>query len=154
MKIRHLACVISLTFSTFGYAATPVSCPFTAAELSTALGETFKEGKVGFESDFGTGKTLDCRYSSKNMTLMVKQTVMKDPTQTQGWDRSLAGTKTPVAKDPDGAIQQTDQGDMTSPNLHYARSGDIVELRIMGVGPKSPKFSQLQAALPKLRRLP
>ena len=72
MKIKHLACVLSLTFSTFGYAATPVSCPFTAAELSTALGETFKEGKVGFESDFGTGfAKWENNYISLNSSILL-----------------------------------------------------------------------------------
>lgn len=136
------------------FAGSPVSCPFDKKEITLALGAEFKDGKVGFESDFGTGKSLSCRYSSGSMTLVVNQTVMKDPTQTQGWDSKFAGKSEKVPKDPDGAIRQTDQGDNTSPNLHYLRNGDIVELRILGVGKTSPQFKSLQEKLTKLRRLP
>lgn len=135
-------------------AATPTSCPFSTKEVGAALGGSFNDGKVGFESDFGTGKSMSCRYEGKNMTLMVKQTVMKNPAQTQGWNTALAGKTEKIPNDPDGAIWQTDQGDNTSPNLHYAHDGSIVELRVLGVGKQSPQFGDLQKKLPSLRRIP
>lgn len=154
MKSR-IATVLTLSFfAPMAFAAAPTSCPFTAGELKSALNAEFKEGKVGFESDFGTGKSLSCRYEGKNMTLVVNQTVMKDPTQTKGWDAKLAGKSEKIANDPDGALRQVDQGDNTSPNLHYVRNGDIVELRVMGVGKGNAQFEPLQKKLPALRRLP
>jgi hypothetical protein len=140
--------------ATQSFAAAPTSCPFTPAELKATLDVDFKEGKVGFESSFAGGKNLSCRYESKAWSLQVKQVVMTDPKQTQGWLNFLAGKKEPVAGDADGAIQQVDQGDLTSPNLHYIRQGDIVELRILGVGKTSPEFAALNKKLIGLRRLP
>jgi hypothetical protein len=154
MKFKIAASLSALLLAPAVFAANPTSCPFSSKELGSALGESFKDGKVGFESDFGTGKTMSCRYEGKNMTLMVKQTVMKNPAQTQGWNTSLAGKTEKVPNDPDGAIQQTDQGDNTSPNLHYVREGTIVELRVTGVGKQNPQFGALQKKLPALRRIP
>ena len=154
MKSRIAAVLTFSFFAPMALAAAPTSCPFSAGELKSALNSEFKEGKVGFESDFGTGKSLSCRYEGKNMSLVVKQTVMKDPAQTRGWEAGLAGKKEKVANDPDGALWQVDQGDNTSPNLHYVRNGDIVELRVMGVGKSNAQFEPLQKKLPTLRRLP
>jgi hypothetical protein len=145
---------IALSASFNAVAATSVSCPYTPKELKETFGVEFKEGQVGFESDFGTGKSMSCRYQSKDMTLMVKQTVMKNPSQTQGWDSALAGKKTKLPNDPDNAQVQTDQGDNTNPNLHYARQGDIVEIRMMGIGKTNPAFDAVQKKMPNLRRLP
>lgn len=154
MKSKIITFTSALFFVPAIFAGTPTSCPYSPSEISSALGGTFKEGKVGFESDFGTGKTLSCRYAGNDMTFIVNQTVMKNPTQTQGWDSRLAGKKENVLNDPDGAIVQTDQGDNTNPNLHYVRNGNIVELRVMGVGKQKPQFAPIQKKLPMLRRLP
>ena len=104
MKSRIAAVLTFSFFAPMALAAAPTSCPFSAGELKSALNSEFKEGKVGFESDFGTGKSLSCRYEGKNMSLVVKQTVMKDPAQTRGWEAGLAGKKEKVANDPDGAL--------------------------------------------------
>ena len=160
-KIISLAVCFSL-YGTSALAGTPVSCPYTAAELKSALGVNFKDGE-GSETRFATGKTLDCIYDGSNhVTFSVTQTVMNNPSETQGWDAMLAGKKEKIPGDPDGAIRQTDQGDLTSPNLHYVRKGDIVGLRILGVGktrspyadPKTPTFDVLQKKLESLRKLP
>lgn len=154
MKVIVAGFVSAVFVAPLVFAGTPSSCPFTSKEVGAALGETFKEGKPGFESDFGTGKSMSCRYEGKNFSLNVKQTVMKNPSQTQGWNAALAGKTEKIPGDSDGAIRQTDQGDNTSPNLHYAREGNIVELRIMGIGKQNPRFGDLQNKLPGLRRLP
>jgi hypothetical protein len=146
--------VLAVAASLNANAATPVSCPYQAKELKEAFGVEFKEGQVGFESDFGTGKSMSCRYQSKDMSLMVKQTVMKNPSQTQGWDNALAGKKMKLPNDPDNAQMQTDQVDNTNPNLHYARQGDIVEIRMMGIGKSNPAFKTIQEKITGLRRLP
>lgn len=157
MKITTIALALGFIAANAGmsaYAGTPVSCPYTTKELKETFGVEFKEGQVGFETDFGTGKSLSCRYQSKDMSLMVKQTVMKNPAQTQGWDSALAGKKMKLPNDAYNAQVQTDQGDNTNPNIHYARQGDIVELRIMGVGKTNPAFDAVQKKLTSLRRIP
>nr|WP_315476892.1 hypothetical protein [uncultured Undibacterium sp.] len=146
--------ILAIGASINAAAATPVSCPYTSKELKETFGIEFKDGQVGFESDFGTGKSLSCRYQSQDMTLMVKQTVMKNPSQTQGWDSALAGKKMKLPNDSDNAQVQTDQGDNTNPNLHYARQGDIVEIRMMGIGKTNPAFEAIQKKITNLRRLP
>ncbi len=157
MRVSFMSPILSILAigaSINANAATPVSCPYTSKELKETFGIEFKEGQVGFESDFGTGKSLSCRYQSKDMTLMVKQTVMKNPSQTQGWDSALAGKKMKLPNDSDNAQVQTDQGDNTNPNLHYARQGDIVEIRMMGIGKTNPAFEAIQKKITNLRRLP
>jgi hypothetical protein len=157
MRVSFMSPILSILAigaSINAAAATPVSCPYTSKELKETFGMEFKEGQVGFESDFGTGKSLSCRYQSKDMTLIVKQTVMKNPSQTQGWDSALAGKKMKLPNDSDNAQIQTDQGDNTNPNLHYARQGDIVEIRMMGIGKTNPAFEAIQKKITNLRRLP
>jgi hypothetical protein len=144
-------------YATATLAGNPASCPFTPAELKIATGMDFNAGKAGAESNLGSGKAMECRYDSKagsHIYLTVSQTVMNDPSQARGWEMMLAGTKEKIQNDPDGAIRQTDQGDLTSPNLHYARSGDMVQLRVYGIGKKHAAFASLQEKLPSLRRLP
>ena len=157
MRVSFMSPILSILAigaSINAAAATPVSCPYTSKDLKETFGIEFKDGQVGFESDFGTGKSLSCRYQSKDMTLIVKQTVMKNPSQTQGWDSALAGNKMKLPNDSDNAQVQTDQGDNTNPNLHYARQGDIVEIRMMGIGKTNPAFEAIQKKITNLRRLP
>ncbi len=157
MQVKVISLVLSIIVGTLAFqatAATTVSCPFSAKELKETFNLEFKEGQVGFESDFGTGKLLSCRYQGKDMSLMVKQTVMKNPTQTQGWDSALAGKKMKLENDADNAQVQTDQGDNTNPNIHYARQGHIIEIRMLGVGKSNPAFSATQKKIISLRRFP
>jgi len=153
MKLKFAVCLIIAAGTSLAYANAPKPCPFTAKEISAVLGDTFAEGKAANEMSFGTGKRLSCRYDAKDITLNVNQTVMNDPSQATGYYKMTAGKKEAIDKDPDGAMRQTDQGDLTSPNLHYMRNGNIVELRIMGAGKKHPKFNELMNNLVKLRRL-
>ena len=157
MKLRTPIFVILSLYATATFAGKPISCPFTSVELKLALDIDFEAGKAHPDSEFSSGRSLTCEYESKSdrhTHLSVSQTVMNDPTQTQGWDAMLAGIKEKLPNDPDGAIRQTDQGDVTSPNLHYVRSGNIVGLRVTGVGKKHPSFDFLQSKLASLRRLP
>lgn len=146
--------VLTLSLARAAAGAEPVSCPFSAAELTTAFGSPVKEGTKGFEYAFGSGKALSCRYEAKDFTLVVNQKVMSDPSQVKGWTSPLAGKTEALAGDPDGAIRQTDQGDNTNPNLQYVRGRVIVELRLMGVGKTNPGFEAHNRRLVALRRLP
>ena len=58
----------------------------------------------------------------------------------------MAGKLTPLPNDPDGAVVQSDQGDLTSPALHYARQGVAIELRILGI-----YYKGLKSTLQELR---
>lgn len=132
------------------------SCPFTPAELKTALGLSFKAGSASPDLPFAGGALKSCRYEGadgKTPMFTVNLTVMNDPTQTQGSMQALAGKTTPVPGDADGARWQTDQGDLTNPTLHYVRQGVVVELRI-NVGPKDPRFAALKDKLVRVRRVP
>ena len=65
----------------------------------------------------------------------------------------LAGKLKPIAGDPDGAIFQEDQGDLTNATLHYVRQGYQVETRVF-VGPKQKDYETIRQKLVKLKRLP
>lgn len=101
---------------------------------------------------------LSCRYPAQKPgapSLHVKQTLMDDAAQANPdtYFKHLAGTMQPVPGDPGKAMWQGDRGDLTDAALHYARSGDVVELRV-SVGPKDPLFQPMRDRLAKLRRLP
>lgn len=145
---------LALVLATAASAGEPASCPFGAAELTSAFGSPVREGTKGTEYEFGSGRMLSCRYEGAGFTLVVNQTVMKDPTLVKGWSTRLAGKAEAVPGDPDGALRQTDQGDMTSPNLQYVRGRVIVELRVLGVGKSNPAFAAYDRRLAALRRLP
>lgn len=153
MKIAFVF-ALGLSLARAAVGADPVSCPFSASELTTAFGSPVKDGTKGFEYEFGSGKVLSCRYEAKGFTLVVNQKVMKDASQVKGWTSLLAGKTEALAGDPDGALRQTDQGENTSPNLHYARGRVIVELRLMGVGKANAGFEAHNRRLVALRRLP
>ena len=135
------------------------ACPFKAAELSKSLGAGFQEGKVGMEIPAAGMVLRDCRYQSRDITLMVKSTVFTQPADARKSLAIMAGKLTPLPNDPDGAVVQSDQGDLTSPALHYARQGVAIELRILGIYYKGLKSTpqelrDMQARLAGLRRVP
>ncbi|KPF69956.1 hypothetical protein IP84_03520 [beta proteobacterium AAP99] len=136
------------------------ACPFTAAEVGAALGTKFEEGKAGKETPFGAGSvSRGCRYESKNYTLMVNSIVYGTPVQAKDAFKPMAGRLKPVAGDPDGAMLQEGQGDLTSPTVHYLRGAQHTELRILGIyysdpGKKDAALKDFQGKLLKLRRVP
>jgi hypothetical protein len=135
------------------------ACALTGAEVSAALGDTFDEGKPGLEIPGAAMVMRDCRYKSKNMSLMLKTTRYSAAADATAAMKSLAGTLRAVPKDPDGAVIQENQGDATSPVVHYARHGVAVELRVLGIYYKDLKtkgadLKRLQDKLVALRRIP
>jgi hypothetical protein len=131
-------------------------CPFRAAELKGALGLTLAEGTPGTALPFSGGVNLSCRYAAPKFSepeLTVNQIAMDNPTQTNGYLDRLAGGVRKIPGDPDGAVFQEKQGDLTNATLHYIRNGTIVELRL-SVRPTDTRFAQLQQQLAKLRRIP
>jgi hypothetical protein len=138
--------------------ALPPACPFTAAELKTALGLEVEAGKAAPAMPFSGGTSLGCDYYGKTVTapsVRVNQIVMDDPAQAdpKSYATMLAGKMEPVPNDPDRAMWQGNQGDLTNATLQYARAGVLVEVRV-GVRPSDPSFQPMKQLLTRLRRLP
>ena len=90
---------------------------------------------------------------------MVKTTVYATPANAKSEFSYMAGRMKAIPNDPDGAAFQVDQGDLTSPALHYVRGKTAVELRIMGnyysgLKQTPAELSAMQQKLAKLRRFP
>jgi hypothetical protein len=133
------------------------ACPYTAAELSAALGVPFLEGR-GTEYSFATGKSLSCQYTPARgfVHVAVNRQVMTagDPKVNRAsLERMLAGKVEPVAGDPDGAKWQVGQGDLTNVTLHYFRGNTGTEIRVSGVNMKdAAAVAAMRAKVLKLRR--
>jgi len=156
-------CVSALAFSALmpsvAQSAPPPVCPFKPAELQAIFGVSFAEGQPGMELKAGSMTMRDCRYVSKGYSLRVGSTLHANPAGAKDAVRALAGKLQPIPNDPDGASYQVDQGDATSPTLHYARDGVAVELRILGVYYADPKskateLRAMQQKLARVRRVP
>jgi hypothetical protein len=149
-----------LAFSAAPVSGNPLTeariCPFTPAELRTALGLELQTGTAGKPLNFRGGASYRCVYAaskSGSPGLAINQTVMDDPKQTAGFLDSLAGKSRKIAGDPDGALLQEGQGDMTDASLHYIRQGSIVELRV-ALRPTHAGYAEMQQKLTRLRRVP
>ena len=133
------------------------ACPYTAAELGTALGFAVADGVPGREDPYPGGRVLHCRYEAKGagaFPVSLNLVVMDDAnSKDTSYLKMMAGRMEPIAGDPDGAMFQADQGDLTNATLHYLRRGVLVETRVW-VGPKDPKFSALRDKIATLRRVP
>ena len=153
-RIGLLASLL-VVLSPFTQAGTE-SCPLTPAEINSALGLDVDAGQAQNPLIFAGGQMLICDYQGKTKpSLLLKQTVMADVNNPYNTNylKMMAGELTPVPGDPDGALWQLDQGDLSNPTLHYLRKGALVELRVM-VGRHDDLFKQYVDALPKLRRFP
>lgn len=159
MKFRASFIGIPLLSLAFSAWAEPPACALKAEELSKTFGVQFTEGKIGLEIPAGGMVMRDCRYGSKNYTVMLKTSVFKNPADAQGATKMLAGKLQQVTGDPDGAVIQEGQGDATSPAIHYTRNGVAVELRILGIyykdaKPKETELREMRTKLLGLRRVP
>ncbi len=133
------------------------ACPYTAAELGTALGFAVADGVPGREDSYPGGRMLRCRYAAKGagaFLVSFNLLVMDDAnSKDASYLKMMAGKMEPIPADPDGAMFQADQGDLTNATLHYLRRGVTVEARVW-VGPGDPKFGAIREKLAKLRRVP
>ncbi len=135
------------------------ACALKASEISAALGATFSEGEPGTERTAGAIVMRSCRYKSKEYSLALNMVTYASAADAKATAKMLAGKLVPVANDPDGAMSQEEQGDLTSPNLHYFRGAIAVELRVLGTFYKELKnkaaaANALQTKMLKLRRVP
>ncbi|MBL8517386.1 MAG: hypothetical protein JNM76_10520 [Betaproteobacteria bacterium] len=134
-------------------------CPFSAAELQTALGAKFTDGKANPPLSAGTLTMHTCRYESKNYSVQVQSQVYQNPADAKKATMIAAGKLVPIPNDPDGAAYQEGQGDNTDPSVHYSRGNVAINLRILGIYYKdsASKKAELLATrekLAKLRRVP
>jgi len=161
---RQLTSILILALSampsTVAAQSPPVAaCPFTPAELSEVLGETFEAGAEDAPLSAGALTLHSCRYKARRYTLRVGTTVYQRPADAATHIQGLAGTKVPIPGDPDGAVFQEGQGDNTAPAVAYLRQGVVVELRIAGgfyddPSSRAATMRALREKLAKLRRAP
>ncbi|MDX2219094.1 MAG: hypothetical protein SF172_08735 [Burkholderiales bacterium] len=135
------------------------ACPFKPAELQSALGVSFSEGKAGPPLSASTVTMHSCRYESKNYTVRVESQVYQNAADAKKAASFGAGKMVPIPNDPDGAAYQEGQGDNTDPAVHYSRGNVAMHLRIMGIYYKDSSSKQkellaIREKLAKLRRVP
>ncbi len=71
------------------------------------------------------------------------------------WDKQKAGSFEVIAKDPDGARWQVNQGDLTGVTLIYLRNNSEREVRVMGVDMKNTAaVKAMRDRVLSLRRIP
>lgn len=161
MKLATILVVMSLaTMATTAHAQSnpAAACPLSAADISKALQTPIEEGKLGLEIP-GAGVVMrDCRYKSKNFSVMVKTSRYSNPAAAQDAAKLLAGKLRPIPNDPDGAVIQEGQGDATTPAVFYVRNGVAVELRVLGIYYKDLKSKEadlrdMQTKLAAIKRI-
>lgn len=140
-------------------ASAATACALKASEVSAVLGAKFEEGQPDTDRSAGAIVMRSCRYKSKEYSLALNTVTYATAADAKAVSKMLAGKLVPVANDPDGAVSQEDQGDLTSPNLHYFRGATAVELRVLGTFYKDIKnrvadARALQVKMQKLRRVP
>lgn len=153
-----LAAVLAAGVTASHAQATP-ACPFSAADISKALGVPVQDGKPGLEIPAAGMVMRDCRYASKNFSVMVKTSQYSNPAAAKDASKLLAGKLRAIPNDPDGVLIQEGQGDATTPAVFYVRNGVAVELRVLGVYYKDLKtkdadLRDMQTKLAAIKRLP
>jgi hypothetical protein len=153
------ATIVLLSSSAQSQPANFKPCPFTAAELQTALGVKFSEGKADPPINAGTVSMQTCQYDSKNYSLSVQSQVYQNAADAKKAVMPMAGRMVAIPNDPDGAVFQEGQGDLTAPAVHYARGNVATNMRIMGIyykdaASKKAAMLAMREKLAKLRRVP
>ncbi len=136
-------------------------CPYTAQELSAALGIKLVNPR-GTEMPFSGGILYSCSLGEDKGfgSVSINQTVMPHDVLVSSEKESskhLAGKLIYIPNDPDLAKWQTDQGDLTGVVLHYIRKGIMAEIRVSpghSVMKDRAKVEDLRNRVLKLRRLP
>lgn len=159
LQVALGAAALFVSATAFGQAANFKPCPFTPAELQSALGVSFSEGKAGPPLSAGTVTMHSCRYESKGYTVRVESQVYQNAADAKKATMIAAGKMVPIPNDPDGAAYQEGQGDLTDPAVHYSRGNVAMHLRIMGIYYKDPRNKKqdmlaIREKLAKLRRVP
>ena len=128
---------------------TPASlapCPFTPAEIESALGVSVEDGQAA-DMSWPGGRDVGCLYAVKgsDTVLSVRQT----------WDPANAGsanqTSRAIPGDPDGARWETVGKDKPSVGLIYARGKARTRVLVYG---DTIRESDMQPRLLRLKRVP
>jgi len=134
-------------------------CPYTPKELSAAVGITL-EADVERETTFAGGGRYTCTYSEARgiRSVMTTRTVMSAADWAYSkstWEKQKAGSFEAIAKDPDGARWQINQGDLTGVKLLYLRSNSESEVRVFGIDMKNTAaVKAMRDRVLSLRRIP
>lgn len=161
--LRTIGILFLLAAPVWSQSGQPAACALTSVQVGSALGVTVVEAKPGMSIPLGSGSIQDCRYKLKSgnseFILMLKTTRYGAKASAAQHFDMLAGRLTPVPNDPDGARVQDNQGDATSPAVHYFRNGTGVELRLLGtyyegVKPTAAEIATWQKKLLSLPRIP
>jgi hypothetical protein len=117
-----------------------------------------RAGRPGLEFSAAGMVMRDCRYASKNFSVMVKTSHYSNPAAAKDATKMLAGKLRAIPNDPDGAVIQEGQGDLTDPAVFYVRNGVAVELRVLGIYYKDLKskdadLRDMQTKLAAIKRL-
>lgn len=134
------------------------ACPYSPAELRSALGGEWRAGKSN-EQPSPEGRMLGCSYSAgaAGLTLLVSQTwipVKILAETTESMDRYSSGRFTPVRGDSDKARWLTDAQSSQPPqsiSLVYMRRNVRTEVRLLG---SKAGEQALKSQLLKLKRVP
>ena len=113
-----------------------VALPCTAQTLASAATACALKAS---EVSAGAIVMRGCRYKFKEYLLAVNTVTYATAADAKATTKMLAGKLVPVTNDPDGAVSQEDQSDLTSPNLYYFRGATAVELRVLGAFYKDTK---------------
>ena len=129
------------------------ACPYTAAELNTALGFAVDEGQ-GSEMPYPGGKILSCQYRGKGKaSFAMTQMRTAKPSDAQQVAKGLQGQA--IAGDSDGAIWVTTMGNANSISLSYVRGATHSEATVNGINSRNDAEAKpIRERLQKLRRVP
>lgn len=131
---------------------TPASlspCPFTPAEIESALGVSVEDGQAA-DMSFPGGRDVGCLYAVKgsDTVLSVRQTW---DAANQGAVKLAEGGLQAIPGDPDGAQWKAGGKDKPSVGLIYARGK--VRTRVLIYG-DTVRESDMQPRLLRLKRVP
>ena len=126
-------------------------CPFTLAEVSTAIGATYTKQDVQ-ATPFAGGSTLHCAIRDNDFRAPIIDVMVTTWSTKKDFDQQepqlvkfLAGKLQPIKGDPDKAFWQVDQGDLTATSLNYVHGLSLVNVRLSAKG--------YEAKVLKLRRI-
>lgn len=153
------ASVPKVSHSTTAVPSTTAACPYTPKELGAALGIALAAGQPR-ETKFSGGGRYICTYEEVRgiRSVMTTRTIMSAAdwaSSKSTWEKQKAGSFEAIAKDPDGARWQINQGDLTGVTLLYRRNNSESEVRVFGVDMKSAAaVKAMRDHVLSLRRIP
>ena len=158
MQRKLIFSLCLLGFSVTHAQSAVAECPYTAAELSRALGALVK-GERPNTTAFAGGKMKICEYGEYPLSVRVERLVMDKPSAADiaSYQTMFAGKNEKIPNDADNAVWQTGQGDLEGVTLHYYRGNIHTQFRVSlpAADIKTPaKVAEMRKKVLALRRLP